>query len=60
MQDPLGLNEQRVSRSGTRAATGLSASRVIPKFDIFSEDSNTDYCEEDLPIDESFIQEYQF
>jgi hypothetical protein len=57
-QDPLSLFEQYNSRSTTQAKTGLSASRVIPKFDIFSQDSNSNNCDNEAPINESFVEEY--
>lgn len=57
-QDPLSLFEQYNSRSTTQAKTGLSASRVIPKFDIFSQDSNSNNCDNEALIDESFVEEY--
>lgn len=39
-----------MSRGTTLAKTGLSSSRVIPKFDVFSEDSSDTFARDEEEV----------
>ena len=56
-QDPLNFFEERISRGTTLAKTGLSSSRVIPKFDVFSEDSGDTFArDEEEVLEDGFVE----